>query len=319
MKTVMVVDDIPANVDVVLGFLTEAGYRVLVADSGVRGIEQLELELPDLILLDLMMPGLDGIETCRRIKARPDWKHIPIIMMTAADELSKKLTAFNAGAVDFLTKPIQPEEVHARVETHLQLRELQAKLEEANHSLTQRNQELAEEIELRLDAEKQLEGSLSQALLIADRQGELLFATRQAKILLDTFFVDATPKRIPTELSGWLNSEDNMKPLVVINKKRGEIEIDHFALSKSGNLSLMRMEHRNGDNGPKALLALGLTAREAEVLYWMTEGKTNPEIAIILDSSINTVKKHANNLFAKLGVETRTAAARAALAVLSPG
>src|SRR6202162_1826866 len=90
MKTVMVVDDVPANVDVVLGFLTEAGYRVLVADSGVRGIEQLELELPDLILLDLMMPGIDGIETCRKIKARAEWKHIPIIMMTAADELSKK-------------------------------------------------------------------------------------------------------------------------------------------------------------------------------------------------------------------------------------
>jgi DNA-binding CsgD family transcriptional regulator len=80
----------------------------------------------------------------------------------------------------------------------------------------------------------------------------------------------------------------------------------------------MRMEHRNGDKGPKALLALGLTAREAEVLYWISEGKTNPEIAIILDSSINTVKKHANNLFAKLGVETRTAAARTALNVLNP-
>ena len=80
----------------------------------------------------------------------------------------------------------------------------------------------------------------------------------------------------------------------------------------------MRMEHRNGDKGPKALLALGLTAREAEVLYWISEGKTNPEIAIILDSSINTVKKHANNLFAKLGVETRTAAARTTLNVLNP-
>ena len=93
MKTVMVVDDVPANVDVVLGFLYEAGYRVLVADSGFRGIEQLELEAPDLILLDLMMPGMDGIETCRRIKIRDAWKHIPIIMMTAADELFKKLAA----------------------------------------------------------------------------------------------------------------------------------------------------------------------------------------------------------------------------------
>jgi CheY-like chemotaxis protein/DNA-binding CsgD family transcriptional regulator len=318
MKTVMVVDDVPANVDVVLGFLDEAGYRVLVADSGLRGIEQLELEAPDLILLDLMMPGMDGIETCRQIKTRDAWKHIPIIMMTAADELSKKLAAFEAGAVDFLTKPIQPEEVLARVQTHLQIRELQAQLEQMNRSLVQKNQELAEEIELRLDAEKQLETSLDQALLISNRQGDVLFATRQAQILLDTFF-SVTPKHhLPEELQSWLTGPDSQKPLSVTHRKRGEIEIDHFALSTSGNLSLMRMEHRNGGKGPKALLALGLTAREAEVLYWISEGKTNPEIAIILDSSINTVKKHANNLFAKIGVETRTAAARAALNVLNP-
>jgi CheY-like chemotaxis protein len=138
MKTVMVVDDVPANVDVVLGLLYESGCRVLVADSGLRGIELLELEIPDLILLDLMMPGMDGIETCLRIKGRDSWKHIPIVMMTAADELSKKLAAFEAGADDFLTKPIQPEEVLARVRTHLHIRELQAQLEIMNRSLTQK-------------------------------------------------------------------------------------------------------------------------------------------------------------------------------------
>jgi DNA-binding NarL/FixJ family response regulator len=318
MKTVMVVDDVPANVDVVLGLLYESGCRVLVADSGLRGMELLELEIPDLILLDLMMPGMDGIETCLRIKARDSWKHIPIVMMTAADELSKKLAAFEAGAVDFLTKPIQPEEVLARVRTHLHIRELQAQLEIMNRSLTQKNQELAEEIELRLDAEKQLETSLEQALLISNRQGEILFATRQAQLLLDTFFSGAAKNRLPLEIRNWLEGPNNHRPINVQNKKRGEIEVDHFALSTSGNLSLMRIEHRNGDKGPQALLALGLTSREAEVLYWITEGKTNPEIAIILDSSINTVKKHANNLFTKLGVETRTAAARAALQVLNP-
>ncbi len=163
MKTVLIVDDLPANVDVVLGFLAEAGYRVLVSDGGHRALEQLARTLPDIILLDLMMPGLDGIETCQRIKANQAWSHIPVIMMTAADELSKKLAAFEAGAVDFVTKPVQPEEVQARVQTHLQLRELQKSLEE-------KNQELAEEIELRLDAEKQLETSLEQALLWSIRK-----------------------------------------------------------------------------------------------------------------------------------------------------
>src|SRR5580700_11494770 len=143
MKTVLIVDDVPANVDVVLGFLNEAGYRVLVSDGGHRALEQLALTVPDIILLDLMMPGLDGIETCLRIKANQHWSQIPVIMMTAADELSKKLAAFAAGAVDFVTKPVQPEEVLARVRTHLHIRELQAQLEIVNLSLTQKNQELA--------------------------------------------------------------------------------------------------------------------------------------------------------------------------------
>ena len=311
MKTVLIVDDLPANVDVVLGFLVEAGYRVLVSDGGHRALEQLARTLPDIILLDLMMPGLDGIQTCQRIKANKEWSHIPVIMMTAADELSKKLAAFEAGAVDFVTKPVQPEEVQARVQTHLQLRELQK-------SLQRKNQELAEEIELRLDAEKQLETSLEQALLIANPQGQVLFATGQARILLNTFFAQGSDKELPHELQTWLSGPDSQRPKVVVHKKRGEIEVDQFALSKSGNVSLLRIEHRNGDNGPKALLALGVTAREAEVLYWITEGKTNPEISIIIDASLNTVKKHAINLFAKLGVETRTGAARLALGVLAP-
>ena len=311
MKTVLIVDDLPANVDVVLGFLVEAGYRVLVSDSGYRALEQLARTLPDIILLDLMMPGLDGIETCKRIKANQDWSHIPVIMMTAADELSKKLAAFKAGAVDFVTKPVQPEEVQARVQTHLQLRDLQKSLE-------QKNQELAEEIELRLDAEKQLETSLEQALVVVNPQGQVLFATGQARTLLNTFFAQGSDKKLPTELQTWLRGPDSQRPKLVSHKKRGEIEVDHFALSKTGNVSLLRIEHRNGDNGPKALLSLGVTAREAEVLYWISEGKTNPEIAIIIDASLNTVKKHAINLFAKLGVETRTGAARLALGVLAP-
>ncbi len=318
MKTVMAVDDIPANIDVLLSLLHESGYRVLVADSGCRGIEQLKRELPDLILLDLMMPGMDGIETCRKIKAEDAWKHIPILMMTAADEISSKLAAFEAGAVDFLTKPIQPTEVLARLNIHLQIRELQFELESANRNLKQKNELLAEEIELRLDAEKQLEASLEQAVLLSNREGEILFATRQAQLLLRTFFPSSTIHRLPSEIQTWLTAPNNQTVLKVIDKKHGEIEISQFAIARSASLSMMRIEHRNGDRGPKALLALGLTSREAEVLYWIAEGKTNPEIAIILESSVNTVKKHANNLFAKLGVETRTAAARAALLVLNP-
>src|ERR1700759_546753 len=106
MKTVLVVDDLPANVDVVCNHLTLSGFRVLYAGNGERAIKQLKITVPDLILLDLLMPGMDGLQTCRAIKANPAWVQVPIIFMTAADEIEQKLSAFGAGAVDYVTKPI---------------------------------------------------------------------------------------------------------------------------------------------------------------------------------------------------------------------
>lgn len=164
-----------------------------------------------------------------------------------------------------------------------------------------------------------LENALDQALLVANARGEVLFATRKTRIILQSLFAEGwSENMIPDEIRIWLIKGDTSKPLVVRHPKKGEIEIHNFPLSVSGSLSLMRIEHRIVDPGPRALVALGLTAREAEVLYWITEGKTNPEIAIILNASPDTVKKHAANLYAKLGVPTRTSAARCALSVLLP-
>jgi DNA-binding NarL/FixJ family response regulator len=309
MNTVLVVDDVPTNVDVVLTHLTAVGFRVLYAGSGTRALKQLEQSVPDIILLDIKMPGMDGIETCRTIKRRAEWKNVPIIFMTGADDLSQKLAAFGAGAVDFVTKPILPEEVEARVRTHLQIRELQTELE-------QKNQVLSEEIELRLDAEKQLEAKLDQAFVIAGHDGGILFSTRQANILLHAFFPGTSVAALPDVVLRWLAS-DRQKPLVIFNTAKGDLQIDQLASSDSRNVTLLRLEQRNSAWGPKALRVLGLTPREAEVLYWITEGKTNPEISTILDTTLHTIKKHNNRLFAKLGVETRLAAARLALSALT--
>jgi DNA-binding CsgD family transcriptional regulator len=161
-----------------------------------------------------------------------------------------------------------------------------------------------------------LENALDQALLITNDRGEVLFATRQTRIILQTLFTERSDKAIPNEIRTWLIKGDRNKPFVFRHSEKGEIRIHSFPFSQSGSLSLLRIENRLLDRGPKALLALGLTAREAEVLYWITEGKTNPEIAIILEASPDTVKKHAANLYAKLGVPTRTSAARCALSVL---
>jgi DNA-binding CsgD family transcriptional regulator len=163
-----------------------------------------------------------------------------------------------------------------------------------------------------------LESALGQALLIANTRGEILFATRKARIILQTVFAQTSDSMIPNAIRAWLIEGDTSKPFAVRHPEKGEFEIHHFSFSHAGNLSLLRLEKRFVDHGPKALMALGLTRREAEVLYWITEGKTNPEIAIILEASPETVKKHAANLYAKLGVPTRIAAARCALSVLQP-
>ena len=161
-----------------------------------------------------------------------------------------------------------------------------------------------------------LENALDQALLIANARGEVLFATRKTRVILQAFFAEKSDDLVPNEIRTWLVKGDTSRPLVTRHLRKGEIEIHKLPLAPSGSLSLIRIEQRLVQQGPQALLALGLTAREAEVLYWITEGKTNPEIAIILDASPDTVKKHAAHLYAKLGVPTRTSAARCALSVL---
>ena len=127
-ETILIVDDTPANLSVLLQCLDEAGYRVLVAEDGEEALELIAQAVPDLVLLDVMMPGIDGFETCRRLRAAPATAELPVIFMTAMTDTSEKLAGFAAGAVDYITKPVQHEEALARVATHLQIRRLRREL-----------------------------------------------------------------------------------------------------------------------------------------------------------------------------------------------
>lgn len=126
--TILIVDDTPANVSVLLQCLGDAGYRLMVAEDGEEALAQVARTAPDLVLLDVMMPGIDGFETCRRLRERPASKEIPVIFMTALTDTAEKVKGFSVGAVDYITKPIQHEEALARVSTHLTLRRLRAEL-----------------------------------------------------------------------------------------------------------------------------------------------------------------------------------------------
>ncbi len=133
--TLLLVDDTPTNIGVLFEYLTQNGFKVLVAQDGESALEQLQFSRPDLILLDVLMPGIDGFETCRRLKAQPATKDIPVIFMTALAETVDKVRGFEVGAVDYITKPIQHEELLARVTAHLTIRKLQASLIQQNEAL----------------------------------------------------------------------------------------------------------------------------------------------------------------------------------------
>lgn len=133
--TILTVDDQPANLRLLIDCLERRGLHVVVAQSGQEGIERAEFVQPDLILLDVQMEGLDGFETCRRLKANPRTREIPVIFMTVVSDTRDKLTAFGAGGVDYVTKPINEAEVLARIDTHIALNRLQRQLEQQNAQL----------------------------------------------------------------------------------------------------------------------------------------------------------------------------------------
>jgi DNA-binding response OmpR family regulator len=128
---ILVVDDQPANLKVLISFLQEHQFKTRIADTGERALRALEQELPDLILLDVMMPGMDGFEICRRIRADEKSADIPIIFMTALDSVEDKVMGFEAGGNDYITKPYQQAEVLARINTHIGLRRKSLALEQA--------------------------------------------------------------------------------------------------------------------------------------------------------------------------------------------
>ena len=145
--TILIIDDNPANLQVMMDHLANQGYDSMIARNGSDGLEKARLGQPDLILLDVFMPpGIDGFETCRRLKSDEITSDIPVIFMTAvASETENKVKGLEAGGVDYVTKPLQCEEVFARIRTHLTIRFLQRQLEEQNRQLEQQNALLEKE------------------------------------------------------------------------------------------------------------------------------------------------------------------------------
>ncbi|MET0518147.1 MAG: response regulator [Burkholderiaceae bacterium] len=321
-ERVLIVDDVPDNLALLHDALDESGYTVLVATSGAAALESAAQLPPDVVVLDALMPGLDGFEVARRLKADPRTAAAPIIFMTGLSDTEHVEAAFAAGGVDYVTKPIRPREVLARIAAHLRSARAQRQARNA------------------LDAF----GHASLAVHEAD--GRCVWQTALARQLMADYFSGGHFERgrLPPEVMLWLhrqvlrrragaepsgltvlpqpradaaagNPSPSASEVVARGAKRLSFTlhaVDPDALGEGQWLIVMR-EADDAALMDGLMHGFKLTVREAEVLYWVVKGKTNRDIGDILGTSPRTVTKHLEHVFEKLGVETRTAAAAMAM------
>jgi DNA-binding NarL/FixJ family response regulator len=291
--TVLVVDDAPDTLRMLCTALAGEGYTVLVARDGQQALDRLELVVPDAILLDAVMPGLGGFDTCRRIKAHAVWAHVPVIFMTGLSDTADIVAGFDAGGVDYVVKPVRIEEVLARLSTHV------------------RNARVA-----RLAREAVDVGG--HGVLLLDARLRVAWRSPQAERWLRTAFPDLRGEAPLDWLRHMANSPTGQEAVVPVAQSVGEgMQLLARSLGAAGlgetmvllSLvpSLPSAAPAEPGGGRGALPAL--TPRETEVLSWLAKGKTNRDIADILGMSHRTVNKHLEHIFEKLGVETRAAAA----------
>ena len=294
--TVLIVDDAPGNLAVLSDMLSEAAYRVLVATDGLSALEQIQLLKPDLILLDVIMPGIDGFETCHRLKSDLSTVNIPIIFMTGLSDLDDLLRGFDEGAVDYIIKPIRPAEVLARVNAQLsQARNLQRVEDTLDH--------------------------IAFAALTFDSSGLITWLTATAIKTLYSCTPDNTGADCDIRCGDYLPKSiwKQIKPLLKrflsdIDSGMSDIQLGNNYIAKIIPCQqideYMLLIQKSSQEWDLASLkaSFGLTAREAEILMWISRGKTNKEVGLVLNTSPRTVNKHLEHIFEKLGVPTRTAA-----------
>ena len=293
---VLIVDDVPENLSLLHDALDEAGYAVLVATNGEDALQRARKSRPDVILLDALMPGIDGFEVAKRMKADFATQHIPIIFMTGLTETEHVVAAFASGGADYVTKPIKPQEVLARITAHMQNAR---QMKQARSALDDYGQA---------------------TVVVRETDGRMIWQTPKARKLLQAYF-DIENEHIHPDLLPWVMKarqaglEGREPPVVVVKEsKRLLASLQNLeSQGHDGELLIVLREESHASVVEALITNFQLTAREAEVLYWVIYGKTNRDIGEILDSSHRTVNKHLEHVFEKLGVETRTAAAALAM------
>ena len=291
---VLVVDDVPENLAVLHDALDESGFTVLVANNGEVALQRAAEAQPDIILLDAIMPGMDGFETCRRLKANLATRHIPVVFMTGLTEAEHVVAAFAAGGNDYVTKPLRTGEVLARITAHMQTARLMDQARSA------------------------LDAFGNAVIAMTPRDGKIVWQTPLARTLMQGYLVDS-------ELTAWLaatqaaHSQGLSHPPLTLARGSRRLIFSAAEFSEDEQWMIVLREESDVAQIEKLMAAFKLTQRESEVLNWLIKGKTNRDIGEILGTSPRTVNKHLEHVFVKLGVETRTSAAAVAMSKLRAG
>ena len=296
--TILVVDDTPESLRFLTTTLEQAGMTVLIAVDGLAALDLLAHVVPDLVLMDVTMPGLDGFSTTRRIKADARLRHLPVIFMTGLTETEHVVHGLQAGAVDYVHKPIVVDELLARVAVHL-----------ANARIAQGSQ-------LALD-------TAGRPSFAVDDAGMTRWLTPLAAATIERLFPGWTARdaHLPDELAATIG---RLQTADTPNDAQASLEVGDcivectFLRHTAANEWLFRLtEKREGDAERQLAERHGLTSREAQVLFWISRGKQNREVSAILKISPRTVNKHLEQIFEKMGVENRASATAIAVGTLS--
>ncbi len=292
--TVLVVDDSPESLGMINMALDEAGIAVLIALNGQQAMNVLEQVTPDVILLDAVMPVMDGFECAREIRKKLPLT--PIIFMTGLSEVEDIVKAFDAGGNDYIVKPIRPEELLVRIRQH------------------------TNSVRMLMDAQKVLD-SMRQHVFCINQSGRILWATPEAQALLNQYQKEkGDAVELGERLSRWLpNGQIGHDLALPLRQQNLGLTVHYFKQTEEDEY-LLKIQSPNVGIDPAILEeSLAITYREAEVLLWLAHGKTNREIAEILEMSPRTVNKHLEQMYPKIGASNRTAAASVAIQTILGG
>jgi len=292
---VLVVDDSPDTLKFLTDLIEEMGTTVLVALEGVKALEVIDQVIPDVILMDAVMPGMDGFETCRRLKMNGTMLHVPVIFMTGLSDTEHIVEGFQAGGVDYLVKPIDPVELVERMRVHIA------------------NAKLARSAYVAMDDARRY-------LLATNGEGAILWNTPQAARLIAraTQGDPGSETSLPEYVKTWLEDQFQNETgpyiqLMLTDTDEYQLLISYIGKSGPDEYLLRIIENDFITTQTRLSKIFGLTTREGEVLTWIANGKSNRDIGVILGLSPRTINKHLERIHRKMGVENRTAATALAL------